>query len=559
MRLRRRAVHRLAMGTGLAWIARSGHAQPSPPAAPDTGLQPLLAERLRHEGVALAAARFGAEGPPVLATAARAGAAPIGAERHRFEIGSITKVFVGLLLAEAARRRELRLDDAVEEVLGQPLRDVAGQPLRWVDLATHRSGLPRLPANLRPARETDPYVDYGDEALREALRDFRPGRRRDDRFEYSNLGFGLLGWLLARRAGQAWPALVQSRIGTPLGLGALIEPRAATDADTVAVQGHDAQGQPVPAWNFSEATAGAGALRLSAAQLAAFGRAALGRGDGPLRDAFVLSLQPHSSLGPGPGAAMGLGWLLATAEGRRQANHDGGTGGFSSSLWLDLDRGRGGLVLANAAVPVGDLARHLMDERQPLRDIAAERRLRSQAAVGLSAQQLAPLAGIYAVSPSFEITVRARGGQLFAQATGQGEIELFALSPRRFFARVAPLELQFDGAEGVPAGLVLHQGGRQTGFVRRGSEVAAVLPGAEELRPLAGSYALNPTFKLSLRADGQRLFAQATGQGEFELFRRQGREFHARITPLTVRFDAGDPAPALTLLQAGSERRFVRE
>lgn len=516
----------------------------------------LLTERLRHEGVALAASRFQVTGAPDTAAAARAGATAVSTDRHRFEIGSITKAFVGVLLAEAVRRRELRLDDAVEDLLGQPLRDSAGQALRYVDIATHRSGLPRLPANLRPARVADPYADFSDDALREALRLFRPLRRRDELFEYSNFGFGLLGWLLARRAGLPWATLVQTRLADPLGLG----PIAGLPAPGVVdVAGHDAEGRPAPPWTFSEATAGAGALRLTALQLATFGQAVLGRSDGPLHEAFGLSLQAHSPLGPGPGSAMGLGWMLGTAEGRRIATHDGGTGGFSASLWLDLDARRGGLVLASAAVPVGDIARHLMDGRAPLRDPAAERRATAQAAVVLSAAQLAPLAGVYAVSPSFEITVRARGAQLFGQATGQGEIELFAAAPRRFFARVAALELHFDGTEGMPANLVLHQGGRQTVFSRRGDEAAAALPSADELRPLAGTYALNAGFKLTVRADGSRLFAQATGQIEFELFQRAGREFLARITPLSLRFEPGEPSPSLSLLQAGREMRFVRE
>ncbi len=550
--LMRRHLLRLGLlGLGSPMIVRAAPAAD----APNDALHRLLAERLRLEGVGLAAARLRHSGGLELAAATRPGTAALDPRRHRFEIGSITKVFVGVLLADAVQRGELKLDDAVETLLGFPLRDSEGQPLRFVDIATHRSGLPRLPPNLQPALEADPYVDYGEAALLDALRSHRATRRRDERFEYSNYGFGLLGWLLARRARQSLNALLRQRVLAPLGI--------AHGASLPDVQGHDAHGRPVPAWNFTEATAGAGALRLSAAELARFAQAALDPTPHPLREAFALSLQPHGPLGPQPGLQMGLGWMLATQDGRRIATHDGGTFGFSSSLWLDLDRRQGGLVLANAFVTVTDLARHLMDERAPLRDIATEQRSTAQPAQPVAADTLAPLVGVYAASPQFKLTLRLRDGRLFAQATGQGEFELFAKGPRRFFARVTALEVEFAGEAGTPARLVIHQGGHETPFEREGDEAATVALAPEKLRPLVGVYALNAGFKLALRADGARLFAQATGQGEFELFAEgsasDARNFVARVTPLTIRFEDGDPAPALRLLQAGRELRFVRE
>jgi CubicO group peptidase (beta-lactamase class C family) len=184
--------------------------------------------------------------------------------------------------------------------------------------------------------------------------------------------------------------------------------------------------------------------------------AAIGGYEHPLRDAFALCLQRRAD-GPGPINPIGLAWLLAPLNGRTVFNHDGGTGGFSSSLWLDPSRGRATVVLANAQVPVNDLALHLLDGSAPLRDLSATR----QSSVTLTAAQLQPLAGVYALNPQFKLTLRADGPRLFAQATGQGEFELFAKSPRRFFAKVAPLELEFD-----TDALTLFQGGATSRFVR---------------------------------------------------------------------------------------------
>ena len=124
------------------------------------------------------------------------------------------------------------------------------------------------------------------------------------------------------------------------------------------------------------------------------------------------------------------------------------------------------MVLANCAVPVNDLALHALDPDVPPRDAAADATQTQRPAAAVPADALAVLTGTYALNPQFKVTVRWRDGRLFAQATGQGEFELFALDRRRFFARVTALEIHFDGADGVPPGFELLQGGQRLRFVR---------------------------------------------------------------------------------------------
>ena len=119
----------------------------------------LLKARLAEQGVGLAALQVD-KGSVAIAVQGSAGdGQPLG-EDARFEIGSITKTFTALLLADAVVRRRFALDDPVESALppGLKLRDAADAPIRWVDLATHRSGLPRLPSNLAPQDLRDPYA-----------------------------------------------------------------------------------------------------------------------------------------------------------------------------------------------------------------------------------------------------------------------------------------------------------------------------------------------------------------------------------------------------------------
>ena len=165
----------------------------------------LLKARLAEQGVGLVALQVDKGSVAIAAQGSAGDGQPLG-EEARFEIGSITKTFTALLLADAVVRRRFALDDPVESALppGLKLRDAADAPIRWVDLATHRSGLPRLPSNLAPQDRRDPYAGYDEAQLLRFLRDFKPTAARDTRWEYSNLGFGLLGYALGRAAGSSY-------------------------------------------------------------------------------------------------------------------------------------------------------------------------------------------------------------------------------------------------------------------------------------------------------------------------------------------------------------------
>jgi D-alanyl-D-alanine-carboxypeptidase/D-alanyl-D-alanine-endopeptidase len=135
-----------------------------------------------------------------------------------FEIGSITKVFTSLVLADMVEHHEVELADSAATYLpGEvqlPQRD--GQAITLQDLATHRSGLPRMPSNVDPVDPSNPYADYPLQRLYAFLSSYRLPRSIDSRFEYSNLGGALLGHVLARRAGVDYETLVESRVTKPL-------------------------------------------------------------------------------------------------------------------------------------------------------------------------------------------------------------------------------------------------------------------------------------------------------------------------------------------------------
>ena len=137
-----------------------------------------------------------------------------------FEIGSITKVFTAAILADMVARGQVRLDDPVAQLLPATVKVPSrnGRRITLLDLATQSSGLPRLPTNFAPKDSANPYADYGDQQLYDFLSGYELPRDPGATYEYSNLGMGLLGHALARKAGMSYEQLVSRRVLAPLGM-----------------------------------------------------------------------------------------------------------------------------------------------------------------------------------------------------------------------------------------------------------------------------------------------------------------------------------------------------
>jgi CubicO group peptidase (beta-lactamase class C family) len=244
-----------------------------------------------------------------------AAAGPVAADAV-FELGSITKVATGLLLADAVVRGEAALDTRVAECL--PVDGEAGA-IRLGDLASHRSGLPKLPlALLRRVGFFDLTDPYARTTVDELLADLARVRMRRPRFRYSNLGAALLGQALAARAGRPYEELVEERVLRPLG----VEEVWARGGPPVA-QPHTRRGKPVPAWTLG-AYAPAGCLRGTARGALALSAACLEPPEA-MAEAVALALTPT---GKRRMLVTGLGWLR-TPAGRDVEMwwHNGGTHG----------------------------------------------------------------------------------------------------------------------------------------------------------------------------------------------------------------------------------------
>jgi serine-type D-Ala-D-Ala carboxypeptidase/endopeptidase len=311
----------------------------------------------RHVGVAVGVvdgdrsevAGFGVRGP--------AGGRPDAATS--FQIGSVTKVFTALLLADAVTRGEVELEQPLTSAFPDAASHPSGAPIRLVDLATHTSGLPRLPPGMarQAIRERDdPYASFTLEQLERALR--RPPKRPPGgRPRYSNYGAGVLGEALSRLTSLPYEQLVQDRIVAPLGLR---ETRVGVDdQDATAAVGHTRRGRVTADWRLPT-LAGAGALRGSVRDLLVLLRAHLDPASTPLEAAVRLVVEPRSSISRP--LAVGLGWhILQRKDGGRWWWHNGGTGGFRSFVGFDPAARRAVAVLANDTRSVDRLGQLLLE------------------------------------------------------------------------------------------------------------------------------------------------------------------------------------------------------
>jgi CubicO group peptidase (beta-lactamase class C family) len=136
-----------------------------------------------------------------------------------FEIGSITKTFTGLVLSQMVEQRKVKFDEPVRELLppGTVAKPV-GPEITLLDLATQKSGLPRMPDNFKPADPNNPYADYVAPNLYAFMAQHGVAKPGDPGFLYSNLGFGLLSQALAVRSGLPYPVLLKEEAIDPLGL-----------------------------------------------------------------------------------------------------------------------------------------------------------------------------------------------------------------------------------------------------------------------------------------------------------------------------------------------------
>jgi D-alanyl-D-alanine-carboxypeptidase/D-alanyl-D-alanine-endopeptidase len=367
-----------------------------------------------------------------------------------YEIGSVTKVFTSLVLADMIEKGEVKADDPVSKFLPATVKVPSrnGRQITLLDLSMQVSGLPRLPDNMKPADAANPYVDYDAPKLYEFLSRYTLTRDSGEKYEYSNLAVGLLGHALALKAGMSYEELLRRRIFGPLGMSSTSITLSEAQKKRLA-PGYNASLSSVKNWDFA-VLAGCGAVRSTVNDMLKFVAANLELTDTPLKAAMrrMRSLRKETGV---PDLEIGMAWHVLTKFDTEIWWHNGGTYGYRSFVGFNPAKKEGVVVLCNTFVDNDDLGRHVLENRYP---VVSFQKQTPRKEVQVDAAVLEQYVGEYELAPTFKITVTREGSHLFVQATAQPRFEIFAQSESEFFLKVVDAQVTFS-----KDGLILHQNG----------------------------------------------------------------------------------------------------
>ncbi|MCK8522966.1 beta-lactamase family protein [Aquimarina sp. D1M17] len=278
-----------------------------------------------------------------------------------FEIGSITKVFTGVCLSKLIATNEAMPTETLQSQFDFPMQN--GQDINLLQLANHTSGLPRLPTNTHEIIDldiNDPYASFTVSNFESYFQNHVfLNSESGTNYEYSNLGFGTLGYILAQKRGTSFEGLLGDLIFEPLKMTSSTTLLEKVDISKL-IPALGPEGNTTLNWNFRDTMSGAGSIKSSVIDLEKFVRK-------NFEDDEEYNLPQQATFERVKGLSIGLGWEILESEGFRILSHGGGTGGYSSYLTMDKNNKKAVIVLSNVsgvgplAGKIGDLATSLLE------------------------------------------------------------------------------------------------------------------------------------------------------------------------------------------------------
>lgn len=257
-----------------------------------------------------------------------------------FEIGSLTKVFAASLLSLEIKKERIKLTDTINPFYLFAFKN--NVKLTFEELATHTSGLPRVPSNLNLFNFSNPYKDYDEEKLYDYLEDLLEidTAKAGKEVAYSNLGYGILGYTLGLVEETSFQNLLEDEIFKRFGMN-----NSYTSTENVPnlVKSWDLNIEVVTNWEF-DALFAAGGILSTMEDLAKF---VLAQFD-PENDFLTSTREPKYDIGQE--MKIGLGWLIFQGKnGNSFYWHNGGTGGYTSFLIFDPVDKNAVIILSNVS------------------------------------------------------------------------------------------------------------------------------------------------------------------------------------------------------------------
>lgn len=496
---------------------------------------------------------------------------PEANEHTIYEIGSITKTFTAILLAQQVIDGKLKLDDPIKNYLPAevevPLR--GANEITFGNLSDHTSGLPRMPTNFAPADPYNPFADYTVEQLYKFLSGYELTRDVGSAYEYSNLAQGLLGHILALNAGLPYESLMVKTIAGPLRMK---ETKITLDEEMKKnlATGHT-RGVEAKNWDITT-LAGCGAIRSSTYDMLRFLEANLGYLKTPLKTAMNMTHEVrHDKAGT---MSVGLGWHILKSKTGDVIWHNGGTGGYRAFAGFVRETGEGVVLLTNSTESVDDIGFHLLNPESALRSVkpglAAELRKtidtkgveaakalfydvkeNKQDEYDFSEEDLNTLGYSY-----FEKNLEA------ALSIFKMNVDMYPASSNVYDSYGEALLKNGDkdlAIENYRKSVELNPGNTNGIQALEKMGVKLQIKDAEvpeaTLDTYVGTYELVPGFNMVITREGKQLYGQATGQERFGLFATSNREFYLKVVNAQITFNINEQAAveSLTLFQNGQK------
>ena len=364
----------------------------------------------------------------------------------KFRLGSITKQFTAAAILQLVERGKLSLEDPIS-------KHYADAPAAWEKITIHHllnhtsgivsyTGLPGFFQKQAMIARTPVEIV---KLTQEMPLEFDPGTK----FKYNNTGYVLLGHVIEKISGVGYDEYLRKNIFEPLGMK-----DSGYDWNTSVIarraSGYNPDGKLAPYLDMSLPHA-AGSLYSTVDDLAKWVEA--------LESGKVVSKENYAKMTTAYLSQYGYGLVMEKREGHDVVGHGGGINGFNTILLRAPADKLTVVVLGNQAGGAPDqigkeLASMYFGKDVQPRPVLTE--------VKQPAAKMDAVAGQYELRPGFVLKVWREGEQMLTQATGQGNLPVYALSEDRYFAKTIDAQLEFKrGADGKTTGLVLHQGGRQ--------------------------------------------------------------------------------------------------
>lgn len=495
-------------------------------------------------------------------------------ENSVFEIGSISKTFTGILLADMVVKGDLNLDDPLQSLLpnGVNAPTKNGESIKLFHLSNHTSSLPRLPDNMSPANPANPYADYSEKQLYDFLNGYELTRDIGSKYEYSNYATGLLGHVLASKRKLTYEELMLEVIAKPLGMentGVVFTLQMKKNL----AMGHS-NGIEVENWDLPT-VAGAGAIRSTAVDMLNYLAANMGLEKSSLYPAMQLAQKNSGSEDSNP--IVGLGWHTMNQDGMEIIWHNGGTGGYRTFAGFIKGGDKGVVVLSNSNAGVDDIGIHILQPTAALNNPKpsistklksilegenvetatktywelkknqadeydfGENELNSLGYSFLGEEEVEKALAVFKINvqafPNSSNVYDSYGEALMKNNENENAIINYKKS----------VELNPDNSNGIE---MLKKLGVDIESLTKEVTVEDAV-----LESYVGKYELTPGFVITVSKEGSQMKAQATGQGQFEIYPRSENVFYLKVVVAQITFNKNENGQieSLTLSQGGQE------